>query len=184
MCQIQRWSFCHARWTDSCLAGQTNTILYINPYVTHMDQKLTDTHTNRHTNTHTYTHNHYPNLRSYLICSRCWTSSQQYRSPQCQQSPAPAPSHQILTPTGCPAPVTNNVRHCLWAWCTSMSDRDEMEGYVCVVCKCGMYFEGSWPEWYISTIKHVWDIPFWSGTLHFFQAVTSISDSGFLWSVF
>ena len=26
------------------------------------------------------------------------------------------------------------------------------------------HFEGSGPEWYIETIKHAWDLPFWSGT--------------------
>ena len=28
-----------------------------------------------------------------------------------------------------------------------------------------VYIEGSQPEWCISTIYHVWDTPFWSGTL-------------------
>ena len=28
------------------------------------------------------------------------------------------------------------------------------------------YFRGFWPEWYICTIYHAWDTPFWSGTLN------------------
>ena len=33
--------------------------------------------------------------------------------------------------------------------------------------KAQKYFEGFRPEWYISTIYHAWDAPFWSVTLDF-----------------
>ena len=47
--------------------------------------------------------------------------------------------------------------------------------YCVVDCLCCLlhivlglaYFEGSRPEWCISTIYHAWDTPFWSGTLDF-----------------
>ena len=41
------------------------------------------------------------------------------------------------------------------------------------------HFEGFWPEWYISTIYHAWDTPFWLGTLNWSFALLVFSQSDF-----
>ena len=52
----------------------------------------------------------------------------------------------------------------------------EAESWICnfYLSVAAHKIEGSWPEWYISTIYHAWDTPFWLWTLEIVCADPSL----------